>query len=251
VSEVDPRWYEGFFGEDYLAVAPHDPERTAREVDFAVERLALEPPARILDLACGHGRHSLELARRGFRVAGLDLSEPSLAEARETAAAAGVELELVHGDMRELPWEGEFDAVLNLFTAFGYFAEQADDERVLAQVERALRAGGSFLLDVVSLFVLARGFKTRHWEELDDGRTMLEDRAYDQLNGRSDVRWTFVGPAGERSELRHSLRIYTLPELHGMLARAGLDVAEAWGGFDGEPYGFEGRRLIVHARKPA
>jgi hypothetical protein len=80
---------------------------------------------------------------------------------------------------------------------------------------------------------------------------MLEDRAYDQLTGRSDVTWTFVTPAGGRSELRHSLRIYTLPELRELLARAGLDVVETWGGWDGEPYGCEGRRLIVHARKPA
>jgi SAM-dependent methyltransferase len=229
-------------------VAPRDPERTEREVEFVVERLGLERGARVLDLACGHGRHALELARRGFRVTGLDLSEPSLAEARETAVAEGVDLELVHGDMRELPWEREFDAVLNLFTAFGYFADKADDERVLAQVERALRPGGSFLLDVVSLFVLARGFKSRHWEELDDGRTMLDARDHDQLTGRSNVTWMFVGPTGERSELRHSLRIYTLPELRELLDRAGLDVAETWGGYDGEPYGFESRRLIVHAR---
>jgi SAM-dependent methyltransferase len=251
LTEVDPRWYEGFFGEDYLAVAPRDPERTAREVDFVFEHLGLEPQARVLDLACGHGRHAVELARRGIHVTGLDLSEPSLAQAREAAAAAGVELELVHGDMRDLPWEGEFDAVLNLFTAFGYFAEQADDERVLVQVERALRPGGSFLLDVVSLYVLARDFRPRHWEELEDGRTMLHARDYDQLTGRSAVTWTFVDPGGERSELRHSLRIYTLPELGGMLERAGLPIAATWGGFDGEPYGFETRRLIVHARRRA
>jgi SAM-dependent methyltransferase len=249
VSDVDPSWWDSFFGEDYLAVAPRDPERTAREVDFVVEHLPLEPHARILDLACGHGRHELELARRGFRVTGLDLSEPSLAQARDTAAAAGVELELVHGDMRELPWADEFDAVLNLFTAFGYFADKADDERVLAQVSHALRPRGSFLLDVVSLFVLARGFKARHWDELEDGRTMLEHREYDQLTGRSNVTWTYVGPSGERSELRHSLRVYTLPELRELLDRAGLDVAETWGSFDGAPYGFESRRLIVYARK--
>jgi SAM-dependent methyltransferase len=249
VTGADPRWYDGFFGEDYLAVAPRDPERTAREVDFVVERLGLEPAARVLDLACGHGRHTVELARRGFRVTGLDLSEPSLARAREAAHAEGVDVELVHGDMRELPWEDEFDAVVNLFTAFGYFAEQADDERVLGEVERALRPGGSFLLDVVSLFLLARGFRARDWQQLEGGRTMLEDRDYDPLTGRSNVTWTFVAPTGERSELRHSLRVYTLPELRGMLERAGLEVAEAWGGFDGEPYGFEGRRLIVHARR--
>jgi SAM-dependent methyltransferase len=251
VTAVDPRWYESFFGEDYLAVAPRDPERTAAEVDFVVEQLALEPGARVLDLACGHGRHALELARRGFRVSGLDLSEPSLTLARQTAAGEGLELELVHGDMRDPPWKDEFDAVLNLFTAFGYFAEEADDQRVLDAAARVLRPGGSLLLDVLSLFVLVRGFQPRGWQELDDGRVMLEERTYDQLSGRSSATWTLLAPGGERTELRHSLRVYTLPEVRAMLEQAGLEPLAAWGSWDGHDYGFESRRLIVHARKGA
>jgi hypothetical protein len=80
---------------------------------------------------------------------------------------------------------------------------------------------------------------------------LFEDRSFDHLTGRSSATWTYVAPGGERSELRHSLRVYTLPELAAMLAGAGLDVAETWGGFDGQPFGFEARRLIVHARKGA
>jgi SAM-dependent methyltransferase len=252
VTEVDPSWYDGFFGEDYLAVAPSDEEQTAREVDFVVDKLALEPRARVLDLACGHGRHSLELARRGFRVTGLDLSEPSLTRAREAAARESLDVDFVEGDARELPWTDEFGAIVNLFTAvIGYFAEQAEDERVLAEVRRALREGGSFLLDTLSLFVLARGFQARDWQELADGRVMLAEREYDALTGRSSATWTFVTSGGDRSELLHSLRVYTLPELAVMLRRTGLDVVETWGGFDGQPFGFEGRRLIVHARKRA
>jgi SAM-dependent methyltransferase len=251
VSEIDPRWYEGFFDEDWLAIALtiEDPERTATQVDFVVERLGLEPGARVLDLACGHGRHAVELARRGFAVTGFDLSEPSLELARERAADQGVELELVRGDMRELSWEDEFDAVVNLFTAFGYFADAEDDARVLAAVVRALRPRGALLLDTVNLFLLARGFEERHWSELLDGRLMLEDRAYDHLAGRSTATWTLLAADGGRSEHRHSLRVYTLPELAALLARSGLEVVEAWGGWDGQPYGFEGARLIVHARK--
>jgi SAM-dependent methyltransferase len=250
MTGVDPSWYDGFFGDDYLAVAPRDPEQASREVDFVVERLGLEPGARVLDLACGHGRHSLELSRRGFRVTGLDLSGPSLARAREDAAREGLDVEFVEGDARELPWTDEFDAIVNLFTAvIGYFAEQAEDERVLAEVRRALREGRSFLLDTLSLFVLARGFQPRSWQELDDGRVMLEEREYDHLTGRSTATWTFLAPGGERSELRHSVRVYTLPELREMLASADLEVVETWGGFDGQPFGFEGRRPIVHARR--
>jgi SAM-dependent methyltransferase len=252
-SGVDPRWYEGFFGDDWLTIARtvEDPERTTHQVDFVVDTLGLEPGARILDLACGHGRHALELARRGYRVTGLDLSEPSLALARENAAAVQLELGFVRGDMRDLPWESEFEAVLNMFTAFGYFEDEQDDQRVLEQVARVLRPGGSFLLDTLSLFVLARGFQPRDWQELEDGRLLLEDRAYDALAGRSTATWTLLAPGGGRSELRHSLRVYTLPELRTMLAKAGLETIAAWGGWEGEEYGFEGSRLILHARRRA
>jgi 2-polyprenyl-3-methyl-5-hydroxy-6-metoxy-1,4-benzoquinol methylase len=250
MTQVDPHWYETFFGDDYLTVAPRDLERTARELDFVLEQVELEPGARILDVACGHGRHALELTRRGYRVTGIDLSEPSLSRAREAAAAEGLEVELVHGDARELSREHEFDAAINLFSSVvGYFEEQAEDERVLGAVARALRPGGSFLLDTVNLFVLAREFRARWWEELEDGRTMLEERAYDPLSGRTAATWTFVAPDGQRSDLRHSMRIYTLPELGRMLAGAGLEVTGSFGGFGGEPPGFEARRLIVHARR--
>ena len=253
MSDVDPRWYDDFFGEDWLVIARtvEDPELTRAQVDFLVERLGLEPGARVLDLACGHGRHAIELARRGFGVTGLDLSEPSLALARERAGEQSLELELVAGDMRELPWEGEFDAIVNLWTAFGYFAEESDDARVLDAVARALRPGGSFLLDTLNVFALARGFQEHGWQELEDGRLLIEDRAYDQLAGRSTATWTVIDPDGTRRHHRHSLRCYTLPELRALLRRAGLEVVDAWGGWDGAPFGWESSRLIVHARVKA
>ena len=254
MTDVDPRWYDSFFvSDDWLAIArsAEDEERTRAQVDFVIERLGLEPGARILDLACGHGRHAIELARRGLRVTGLDISEPSLEIARERAATQDVDLELVAGDMRELPWEDEFDAVLNLWTAFGYFADEAEDARVLAAVGRALRPGGSLLLDTLNVLRLARTWQPHGWQELDDGRLMIEDRAYDHLAGRSTAVWTVIGPDGSRSAHRHSLRAYTLPELRVLLEAAGLDVVDAWGGWEGEPFDWEAPRLIVHARVKA
>src|SRR5688500_20201661 len=106
--EVDPRWYEHFFGRDWLDVAIDDDERTTREVAFLEEQLRLAPGAAILDLACGHGRHAIELARRGYRVTGFDLSEPSLERAGRLADGARVDVEWVRGDMRDLPYQGRF-----------------------------------------------------------------------------------------------------------------------------------------------
>jgi 2-polyprenyl-3-methyl-5-hydroxy-6-metoxy-1,4-benzoquinol methylase len=249
--EVDPRWYEDFFDERYLAVAPNDPDRTTREVDFVVEQLGLEPGAEVLDLACGHGRHSVELARRGLRVTGLDASEPSLARAREAAAEAGVEVEWVHADMREVDERDRYDAVVNSFTAFGYFEEEADDTRVVGSVARALKPGGAFLIDLINQAALLGGFRPQSWQELEDGTLFLEDREYDLRHGRTLAHWLFIRPDGSRAELRHSLRVYAYHELARLLADAGLEVDGAWGGFDGAELTRDTWRLIVRARRPA
>ena len=252
-ADVDPRWYDGFFDDDWLQLEGLRPpeERTLAQVDFVVERLGLEPGARILDVPCGHGRHSVELARRGFRVTGVDLSAPSLERARAAADEAGVDLELVRADMRELAFDGDFDAVLNLFTSFGYLETQADDERALAGFAQALRPGGALLLDVINPPGLFRKYRGRDWEAFDDGTLFLSLFEYDPLAGRNVASWTFVRPDGTRSELRHSLRVYTAAELRGMLERAGLAVEQAWGGWDGADLDLDSWRLILLARRPA
>jgi ubiquinone/menaquinone biosynthesis C-methylase UbiE len=249
--EVDPRWYETFFERDWLELVALriSDDRTQSQVDFLVEALGVEPGARILDLACGHGRHSLELARRGYRVTGLDLSAPSLEVARQRAGADGLTVEFGECDMRDIPFEDEFDAVVNLFTAFGYFENEAEDERVLAAVARALHTGGVFLLDTIHPPWVYRHFDAREWDEHDDGTIFLQDRSLDLLRGRSEAVWVAVRPDGTRSELRHSVRLYTLADLASMLTRAGLAVERTYGGFDGSELGIDSNRLIVLARK--
>ncbi len=96
-----------------------------------IDKLELEPGARVLDLACGHGRISLELARRGFHVTGLDLRPRSLELARVAAEGEGLEVEWIRADMREIPPGRRFDAVVNVFTAFGYFDDEPENQRVL------------------------------------------------------------------------------------------------------------------------
>jgi SAM-dependent methyltransferase len=250
--DVPPDWYDGFFEGDWLDLltlrgAPE--ERAAQEVDFVVEQLRLEPGARVLDVACGHARHSLELARRGMRVTGTDLSPRSLAVARETADAEGLDVELRELDMRELEYDGEFDAALSIFTSFGYFQAEEENQWVLVCVARALRPGGAFLIDVVNPVAIFRSYRDFWWEALDDGVLFLQQHEYDLLSGRNRAAWTFVRPDGTRSDLRHSLRMYTPVELRTMLERAGLAVDGAWGGFGGEELGLDTRRLILRGSK--
>lgn len=243
-------WYDGFFEREWLdvvALATPD-ERTQQQVDFILERLALEPGASVLDLACGHGRITLELARRGFRVTGLDLSARSLELARAAANGEGLDVEWVHADMRELPAGARFDAVINVFTSFGYYDDDSENERVVHGVARALAPGGAFLIDTFNLLALARRYRERDWEERDGGVLFLQQHRYDVLRGRNNARWTFVHPDGRRSEIAHSVRAYAPHELAALLERAGLAVEGAWGGYDGSELSMDTWRQILLAR---
>jgi SAM-dependent methyltransferase len=251
--EVAPDWYDGFFDDDWLTLLQlrATPERNAAEVNFVVEALALLPGERVLDVACGFGRHSVELALRGMRVTGLDLSAPSLERARAAAREARVDVDFVHGDMRQLPWAREFDAAINLFSSFGYFATEAEDQGALDEIARALKPGGRFLLETAHIFGIVRQFRARWWDDLPDGQLLLEDREFDLLSGRNLVSWTFVEVDGSRRELRHSFRFYTPAELVRMLETAGLSVEQAWGGYDASELTLESPRLALHARRLA
>jgi SAM-dependent methyltransferase len=250
--DVAPDWYDGFFEREWLdEIALRTPEeQTAAQVEFVVEKLGLGEGDRVLDLACGHGRIALGLARRGCRVTGLDLSPRSLELAREATGRAGLDVEWLLADMREIPSGLVFDAVVNLFTAFGYFDDDAENQRVLDAVARALSPGGRFLIDLVNLLGLGPRFLERTWKERD-GVVNLIEHDFDFRRGRNGARWTFVRPDGARTELVFSIKVYAPHEVVAMLERAGLEVAETWGGWDGSELSFESGRLIVLARKPA
>jgi SAM-dependent methyltransferase len=249
--DVDPRWYDGFFEEEWVEwlALPSSPEVTLREVEFVVDKLALPPGARVLDLACGRGRHSVELARRGFRVTGVDLSPRSLELAREAAAADGLDVEFVQLDMREIDFDAEFDAAINLFTSFGYFESDKEDRGIVARVARALRPGGGFVIDMNNVLSLAGRFQLRLWEEVGEGVVMLQEHDWDVLEGRNRAIWTFIKPDGSRSELRNVVRMYTPWELAALIRSAGLEVEQGYGDFEGAPLTYESRRVILVARK--
>src|SRR5262249_42598505 len=117
-------WYGQFFGEDYLRHFRSPLERTAQEVEQIAQRLALAPGSAVLDLCCGYGRHTIPLAQRGYRMTGQDLSEVLLQQARTDAEAQSVQVRWVHGDMRQVPFENEFDAIINIWTSFGYLENE-------------------------------------------------------------------------------------------------------------------------------
>ena len=209
-------WYRGFFDDDYLRVfGPVLPEeRTAAEVNGVVGQLGVAPGARLLDLCCGPGRHAVPLARLG----------------------QGQPVGLVAADMRRLPFAGaSFDAVVNLFHAFGYLEDETQDELVLAEVARVLAPGGRFLLEVANREALVRGWHDSDVTRHDDGLVVLQERTLDLRASRDLVRYTLLHPDGRRTTHDTSVRLYTLTELAAMLDRAGLELLAVSGDLDGGP----------------
>lgn len=243
-------WWDVYFGELYLRMFETilTPDRTAQEVAGVMTLLDLRPGARILDLCCGQGRHAVPLARAGYRLTGLDRSSFLLGRAQEAAELAGVEVQWVRGDMRWLPWQEQYDACVNLFTAFGYFEDDAENEQVLHKVRSVLKPGGVFLLDVSNRDYYLMRFWPNVWRR--HGRAViLEETDFDPVTCRFMMTFTWI--EGTRWEsLTHSVRHYTAPELAGMLKRAGLAPLAFYGDFDGSEFDLYSKRLIVVAQKP-
>ncbi len=234
-------WYRRWFGEDYLDVYPHrDEAEAARAVELFLSETELGPDDRVLDLACGAGRHLNLLREAGPAAAGLDLSLPLLRRARERDPRASV----VQGDMRTLPFaDAAFKAVVQFFTSFGYFDSRAEDRRVLAEVRRVLRPGGSFLLDFLDA-ERVRDELVPEDERQRGGRTVRQRR---WIEDGTVMKRIEIERDGESSEVYHErVRLYEPEELAAMLSGAGLAPRCRFGDYDGS--GFrrgESPRLLI------
>ena len=249
-SEVNS--YMEFFGDDYLG-AYHETisvENTLIETEFVQQVLRLPAGSEVLDLCCGHGRHSVLLANAGLNMTGLDLSEQYLKQAASYAKSAGAELQLVHSDMRQIPFESRFDAVINLFTSFGYLNSDNEDVHVLKQVSKALKPNGRFLIDLINRDWVISNNREEERKIAPNGTVYQEHRKLDLTNGRIKNSFTVTTPAGVTYKSDGlAIRLYTLRELKNMLSDAGLTIKAVYGGYKSQSYNNESRRMIVVSAK--
>jgi SAM-dependent methyltransferase len=244
----DEPWWERYFDDDFLAL--YSPfltrERTRAEVAGILEILALPFGARVLDLGCGWGRHAIELADAGLAVTGADLSATLLRHAEGFAGEADVVVDWVHSDMRAIPWTAEFDAVVSLFSSLGYFLSDEEDLRALRAARRALRPGGSFLLESMHRDQVAREYAERDWWLGANGQHVWVEREFDAVLGisREWVRWH--GAEGVREKF-HTLRVRSATEWNTLLQSAGFRPVEWYGNWNLDPFERDSEALIVHA----
>ena len=243
-------WWTGYFDAQYLR--EYEPlfalERDRHEVARIVELLGLPTGSRILDCPCGQGRHAHLLAEAGFDVDGLDYSAELLERARERGT--GRTLRYRRGDMRRLParWTGRFDAVLNLFSSFGFFATGADDARVVAEFARVLKPGGALVWNGGSRDGIMARFLARDWWQNADGTMIAHERRFDPLSGFLSIRSTWQGPDGAGTR-EHRIRLYTANRIAELCAAAGLVVTEAFDGWDDRPLRRRSSEMTLVARK--
>ncbi|MGA2915540.1 MAG: class I SAM-dependent methyltransferase [Sedimentisphaerales bacterium] len=222
-------------------------EQTGSEVEQLIRLCGIRKGTKVLDLCCGQGRHSLELARRGYNVTGVDLTEEYLAKARRKAKAEGLNIQFIRDDMRRFCLLDYFDAAINMFTAFGYFENPAEDRRVLANLYRSLRKGGTLIIDVIGKEILARIFREREWYE-ENGRIFLQEHKIRRDWSWVDNRWILF-ENGKRKEFRFGHRIYSAAELTGLLKDCGFKSVEIFGDLAGADYDHNAKRLIAVAKK--
>ncbi len=207
----------------------------------------VRPPAgaRVLDAPCGFGRHALALARRGFKVTGVDLSDVELQRARDRAAAARVHVDLVREDLRAMDFSEEFDLALNLFSSIGYFSDE-EDRQLLDRFCRALRSGGALVVDTRN-----RDHYIRHYAEEEtwpvSGGTVRISHRLDLATSRIRSQWWLE----EENRLlgETGLRLYSPHELYRMLRAERWSRVELFGRLDGSPMTLDSPRIVLVAWK--
>jgi ubiquinone/menaquinone biosynthesis C-methylase UbiE len=224
------------------------PERDRRETSRLIELLGLADGARVLDVPCGQGRHAHLLAEAGYDVDGLDYSAELLAVARKRGTAK--KLRYVQGDMRKLPrtWTRRFDAVLNLFTSFGFFAHPGDDARVIREFARVLKPGGTLVWHGGNRDGVMARFLPRDWWTTSDGTLFAQEREFDPLSGVLTVHSTWRRGT-KKGTREHKLRLYTATRLAELCADAGLVVEQAFDGFNDRQLRRKSSEMLLVARK--
>ncbi|UCF09635.1 MAG: class I SAM-dependent methyltransferase [Candidatus Bipolaricaulota bacterium] len=245
-------WYVDSFRSDYLERYAHrDDAEADREVRAICRLLGLEPTCPLLDLACGAGRHLLALHRIGFlALTGIDLSADLLAEARRRLdESGGSSVRLVRADMRRIPFRHAFEAVLSLFTSFGYFAADRENEAVLDATRDALRPGGTLLIDTLNAPAAIDALVRDEEIECAEGSVRVR-RRYDPVSRRIEKTVHGVSDGRAARPIRESVRIYDGGELRALLEGAGFCEVTCYGSLDGTPYTPTSARLVAVGRSP-
>ncbi|MBA7485845.1 Cypemycin N-terminal methyltransferase [subsurface metagenome] len=242
-------WYQHFF---YGVVLDYwrklnPPEQTQQEADFLADVFPLSTKSHLLDVPCGNGRHSLELASRGYSMVGLDQSKDFIREAQEQTENTSLSVEWVAGDMRHLSWKGIFDGAFCVGNSFGYLSH-LDTIDFLTALSHALKPGGYFVLDTSMVAEsLLFNLEEHDWEQAEDIYLLMEHH-YDSENSCLQTEYLFMQDGTFETRSSWHL-IYTVAEIRRLLEQVGLSTTALYGSLDKEPFELGSSHLLLVAKK--
>jgi len=221
---------------------------TEKEVAF-IENV-LKKKGAVLDLCCGTGRHSRILTQHGWNIIGLDLSRNLLAIAKQKMRHKAAEFTLVRADMRYIPFRNHvFNAVINMFTSFGYLQTKKEDTKTLKEIQRILQKNGRFLLDIVNKNYVKKIFKEKDWAEFEPFY-LLEKHSIDTHKSMLLSEWTIIKKDTKQvRHIQHNLRLYDFQKLKQTLNKTGLEVKQVYGGYDKKTFSKNASRMILLSQK--
>ncbi len=241
----NPSWYKEWFGEDYLTVYKHRDDKDARRlIALILKHGPADRHGRVLDLACGNGRHSFLLARHFSTVVGLDLSAHLLQVAQAGRKSATCPC-FVRADMRRLPFKPGFRLVVSLFTSFGYFDDDAQHRQVAAEIGRVLQPEGHFVIDYFNA-AYVREHLVPEGQRETEGLRIREKRWIDR--GRINKK-IWIEKNNEIKSFQESVRMFSEPELLSLFTAAGIEIRQVFGDYDGSPLSPLSPRMILFGKK--
>ncbi|MGQ9610445.1 MAG: class I SAM-dependent methyltransferase [bacterium] len=238
-------WYEEWFGKDYMLIYPHrDIEEAVLQINFLLKKISLPQNAKILDLCCGCGRHSIELKKLGYDVVSADLSTDLINIAKSTAHDNNIDLKIIRCDMRQIPFKDQFDLIIQFFTSFGYFESDEENQIVLNSISKALKPNGKFLIDYMNPDYVIGNLISKDEKDIPEGIHVIQERWIDEKKRRINKKITLIKGGKEKNYLE-SVRLYSHKEIQNMLSKAGLQLSETYGDFAGEKFNKKSPRMIL------
>lgn len=230
-------------------------EDTENQVIFIIKTLNLRGDEKILDLACGYGRHSISFARRGFTAVGVDITKEYIDDAIRTAHDESLNATFIHSDIREVNFSSEFDVVLNLADgAIGYLENDEENLKIFDVASKALKPSGKYFIDICNADHAEHYFPKKHWES---GKNAL---ALAQFEWNKETRRMKYGgwniPYGEIAEApeinmddEYPTRLYSLAELENIYRQRNMKIIASYSNYYGKEATDKKLQLMVYAQK--
>lgn len=241
------KWFETWFSHPfYLELYTHRNDEDAKKIlNLVLPYLDLKPNSRVLDLACGNGRHTVNLVKYGFSVTGLDLSSSLLGLAKSEAERQHVKAEFIEADMRFFKLSPAFTAIFNLFTSFGFFEDDRENFSVFKNVSDHLIPNGYFIFDYLNADHIKKNLVTETSKKTDKF-CIFQNRRIEKDMVKKYVR---IEKNDEVLEFEESVKLYPFELIREVLQNFGLEITNTWGDYSGNPLSESAERLILTARK--